>query len=89
MLDLLDLRCRANESMKEAPGAASRGDDDRFGRQDDLLAGGRQTDRDFLHPAPVPNGRGVPAENPVLEALAQHLDQSTFRKASFERSDGP
>ncbi len=89
MLDLLDLRRLANQTLQNPFAAASGRDDDRIGRQNDLPAAARRTNSDGVHSITGPTGRGVSAEDPVAVALAQDLDQTTFRNAAVRQSDRP
>src|SRR5207302_7092757 len=78
MLDLLRLRRLANQALDEPFAAAPRGNHDRLGREDDLLATVRRTDSDGLDPLAVPMWGGVSAEDPVVVTVAQCLDKTTL-----------
>jgi len=86
MLDLLDLRGLTNESVQDPFGAATCGYDERLGRENDLLAGGRGTHRNRLDPLAAPTWRGVTTKNPVLVALAQYLHKAALREAAVSPS---
>ena len=79
MLDLLGLRRSSDQALHHAFGAATRSDDDRLGPQNYFAAGAPHRNR--LDALAGQLRFGMSAENPVVMALAQHLDHAAFRNA--------
>src|ERR1700694_1295169 len=89
MLNLLGLRGLSDETFYEPFAAAPCSDNDDLGRENDLLATGRETHNDGTHLFAAPMWRGLPAKNSLVVALAQHLDKTALWKAAVRQSHCP
>src|ERR1700737_3142928 len=89
MLDLLGLRSLSDQTDEEPLTATPCSDNDDFRRENDLLAAGRETHNDGLYLLAAPTWRGLPAKNPLVMALTQHLDKTALWKAAVRQSHRP
>jgi len=87
VLDLFGLRRLTHKTFHESLAAASRGDHDRFGFENDLLAVARGTHGNRLYPRVVETLRGTTVKNPLVVAIADDLDKTTLGNASVWQSN--
>src|SRR6266446_9339884 len=87
VLDLLGLRRLTHKTFQESLAAASRGDHDRLGFKNYLLATARDAHGNRLYPPFAETRRGTTVKNPRAVAIVEDLDQATLGNASVRQSN--